>query len=187
MSLMPLTSAITGAVLCALGRQREFCGLPASLMAARCLASCSKNDTRTFDEGIAVTEESVLPAAAMQAVGRKHMDKLDPSPTTTKVPRVVSRTDTKVLDKASCDIALQYPGVLSQTVTWVGAPCKALHVSVIKPSELKEMGQLDDLKTYDRQDIERHKDGVFYIETDVTSAAYPLNDAQIVREVVLAD
>jgi hypothetical protein len=119
---------------------------------------------------------------------KSEMGKIDPEPAATSRGLVVSKTDIDVNGKPACDFLIRYPKAVDQNVTWNGESCKQIGARFIAVDELRGAGQLDDIAEEAKIDLERIAGKqVFYIESEFTASVYPLNIADVVYEVSLAD
>jgi hypothetical protein len=116
------------------------------------------------------------------------LEKIDPAPIATSRSALVSQSDIQVNGKAACDFVIRYPDTVDQNVTWNGEPCKKITARFIAVDDLQNAGQLNDLSEEAKTDLGRMPGKqVFYIESEFTASAYPLNVAGVVYEVSLAD
>ncbi|MEQ1540283.1 MAG: hypothetical protein ABL928_15265 [Sphingorhabdus sp.] len=119
---------------------------------------------------------------------KSEMGKIDPEPVATSRGLVVSKTDIDVNGKPACDFLIRYPEAVDQNVSWNGESCTQISARFIAVDELRRAGQLDDIAEEAKMDLERiPSKQVFYIESEFTASAYPLNIAGVVYEVSLAD
>lgn len=131
---------------------------------------------------VASQPASPTPAAAAASV------RADPPAVPGAGSRVVDLTDIAVAGQPACAMMVRYPGLTDQPVTWQGERCGALTIAFMN------LGQLDELKKARKLSAEQRKDVVemagskaLYIEGEFTSAIYPVNAAQRIYIVSLAD
>jgi hypothetical protein len=114
--------------------------------------------------------------------------KIDPAPIAKSLSAMVSQSDIQVNGKPACDFVIRYANAVDQNVTWNDEPCKNISARFIAIDELKRAGQLDDVSEEAREDLQRLPDNqVFFIQSEFTASAFPLNVAGVVYEVALAD
>jgi hypothetical protein len=158
------------------------------LSSAGCQAE-SKGSTKAVDVGehSIVDRKTALDGANVQPTA-SGLEKVDPAPVAASRSAIVSQSDIQVNGKAACDFVIRYPDTVDQNVTWNGEPCKKITARFIAVDELQNAGQLNDLSEEAKTDLGRLPGKqVFYIESEFTASAYPLNVAGVVYEVSLAD
>jgi hypothetical protein len=115
-------------------------------------------------------------------------DKIDSDPVPTQTAIIVSKTDITVEGKPACDFVIRYPDTIDQNVTWNGEGCKTVATRFLTADDLKSFGQFDDLGEEAKEDILRNPGKrTFYIESEFTASAFPLNVAGVIYEVPVAD
>lgn len=89
---------------------------------------------------------------------------------------------------ADCAIAVDYGNLGKKTVMWTGEPCSAVDISIVTETELKAVGQLDDLDQAVLQDMQQYNHaGMVLVESSFTMSIYLLDAKGQIREVSLAD
>jgi hypothetical protein len=164
-------------------------GLAAAL-AALAVAGCgsaAKSDKPTPAPSGLAAKAAPPPDAtsAAQAVPAQIDDA--PAPGTTSA--IASKETISVEGKPACAIDVSYAGKPGpQFATWRGEACDHLDIRFVTLGDLARIGQDGKLGEADRDALARLPEGkALYVEGEFASALFPLNEADIVYRVPLAD
>jgi hypothetical protein len=162
--------------------------LLAILSSAGCQADVEKSGAADdASQHILTDKKPVAERPDMNPVG-PGTEQIDPPPITRSQSSIVSQSDIQVNGKPACDFVIRYPDAIDQNVTWNDEPCKNISARFIPVAELQRAGQLDDVSEEAKADLLRLPgEQVFYIQSEFTASAFPLNVARVIYEISLAD
>lgn len=101
---------------------------------------------------------------------------------------VIDKEDIQVNGTPACAMTVRYAGAQDQPVTWNGERCQDITLAFVDKARLASLDRYDTLSEETRDDLARAGNGkALYIEGKATASLYPLNSAERVYEVPLAD
>ncbi len=113
---------------------------------------------------------------------------IDPDPVKTDYPIVVSQSDITVLGKPACAFTIRYPNYVDQDVTWREEPCSAVRTQFLSFDAIRKSRKSVSLNTETITDIQKLKSGgVFYAESKLRTAIFPVNVAGVAYEIPLTE